>query len=94
MSRLNVGDRLPDIPESTWKRLGRVEPNSGPRCYICNRYFREGDKMAIVAVGPGDSRERFAVPIDGGSDCDSVRIGAECVRRYVPEGSIMEVQIR
>jgi hypothetical protein len=90
--------KLPIIPDEVYKRLARVRPMEGPRCYICGRLFREGDRKFAVAVGPGQDRSHFReasqLEREGISALpsnieDSVYVGAECVRRYVPKESII-----
>lgn len=87
------GDRLPKVPDATWNRMSRVRPMDGPRCYLCNRLFRQGDAMVLVALGPGQQRSHFRKP-DPQDSGDCVYVGAECARRYVPPESVMSEKKR
>lgn len=56
---------------------------AGPCCYLCGRAV-DPAKKTRVAVGPGQTRARFAI---AAPDADSVIVGGSCLRR-VPLASI------
>jgi hypothetical protein len=87
MARAKVGDPLTVVPDSTWERMSRIEPGAGPRCHLCNRLMRDGDRSYWVATDC--YRDRFAVAVAGMEHAGEIRVGAECLRRYVPRESII-----
>jgi hypothetical protein len=85
--------KLPVVPDSTWNRMSRMLPGTGPRCYLCNRPILERDRKVWVAVGPEQDRTHFreagTLEQEYDANADSVQIGSECARRYVPKESII-----
>lgn len=102
-SRINMTEsdllgELPVIPDSTWKRMGRIQPGTGPRCYLCNKPV-SGNEKIYVAVGPNQDRTHFRratsyqEEMNGDpKDFDAVTVGAACIKRYVPKEALIHAE--
>lgn len=88
MDRFSLLAPLPAIRHSIRNQ------DSGPGCYLCGRDFREGDRIVIVATGPGQNRSNFRRAASTGDEGDSVKVGAECARRFVPAEAVIAEERR
>jgi hypothetical protein len=84
-NRPQVGDRLQVTP--SYDRNVKVQTHVGPRCYICGRLFRRGERGVWVALN-GAERTHFVRAGEEGEE-GSVLVGKDCARLRAPRASII-----